>query len=149
MSRLTSGCLLHQDQRYRGNEVSFGVCCCQMALLTLREVCWWEHQQRRETPYAALSTFAAKKFVFYLGIRLNILGPSETLGPEGGFANYLKSETTERRYTDAEADLRDLLMERCFEVCKGQSQNFICLAIVVFQEARDYPYPSTIKNDNQ
>jgi hypothetical protein len=55
------------------------------------------------------------------------------------FRSYKNPENKEHRYTEEEATLRDQLMERCFEVCKGQSQNFICLAIVVFQEARDYP----------
>ena len=59
--------------------------------------------------------------------------------PFMGFTNYLIPNTTERRYTNKEALLRDHLLEQCFEVCKDQSQNFICLAIVVFQEARDYP----------
>ena len=45
-----------------------------------------------------------------------------------------------QRYKPEEATLRERLMERCFDICKGKSQNFICLAIVVFQEARDYPY---------
>ncbi len=59
--------------------------------------------------------------------------------PFKGFSNYLIPDTSQCRYTAEEATLRDKLMEQCFDVCKGQSQNFICLAIVVFQEARDYP----------
>jgi hypothetical protein len=40
------------------------------------------------------------------------------------------------RYTEQEAILRDKLMDRCFEVCSAQSQNFIYLSLVLMDEAR-------------
>ncbi len=69
----------------------------------------------------------------------------QDFNPFIGFKYYRRPNTDQDRYTSEEAEIRDRLLERCFEVCKGKSQNFICLTIVVFQEARDFP---TLKNES-
>jgi len=68
-----------------------------------------------------------------------IAGEIADFNPFEQFASYKNPQNSQSIYTEQEAAQRDQLMERCFEICKRQSQNFICLAIVVFQEARDYP----------
>ena len=43
------------------------------------------------------------------------------------------------RYTREEAEIRNNLMDRCFDVCAGQSLNFKSLMLVLFEEALNNP----------
>lgn len=40
--------------------------------------------------------------------------------PDDDFCNYINMETKESTYSEAEAQIRNQLMNRCFEVCEAE-----------------------------
>jgi hypothetical protein len=78
--------------------------------------------------------------------------------PFSSFNDYIDLATNLPKYTPEEAQLRNNLIDRCFEICAKQDDNFIYLSLVIFEESRDTiaymqpaqnnsVHPSNLNND--
>jgi hypothetical protein len=58
--------------------------------------------------------------------------------PDTDFRDYINIETREATFSEAEAVRRNLLNERCFEVCEGAGVSFYSLGLEIFENETEW-----------